>query len=308
MMTHSEPAQGGVLPNLIGIGAPKAATTYLARELGKHPDIYLVPSKELFLLSYGDRNLARAEYDAAFKGVQERYRLEFSTVYLSSTHALETARQFFSDQRFIVSLRNPVEQIQSHYWHLLRQNFGRWQTFDKPPSLLEALDLFPESLLEPALYGKYLDEWISAFGRDRFIILFYDDIKSDPGGVLAGICKRLDIPIRPDLLGVTKDPSTDTRKGVQPRSAMSHKLYTRLYKWTTVGPYQWLKMNFGVRRIDTLKESLHLRQVVQALFFRTGYPDIGQEGRILLTERVQKDLQHLASVIGDDRVLKWSKP
>ena len=35
-----------ILPNFIGIGAPKSGTTWLAKCLGEHPDVFMAPVKE----------------------------------------------------------------------------------------------------------------------------------------------------------------------------------------------------------------------------------------------------------------------
>lgn len=291
------------LPNLVGLGAPKAATTYLARELGKHPDIYVPASKEVYALWHPDAERCRADYAAVYAGVSAAYRVDFSTLYLSSENALRNAEMLPPDRKFIVSLRNPIQQVQSYYWHSLRQSFMQKHGLSEPLTMDKAIREFPKQILEPALYSKHLERWISKFGMESIIIVFYDDIKINPTDVLSQICRRLDLQPRPDLMGLSS--SSAPRRGVHPRSAFHYGIYSMLYSGIISGVYAPLKRQFGIHRVDSIKERLKLRQIAERLFFAPGYPEITEAEHRLLLEKFRPDVERLAELISEPRVLRW---
>ena len=77
-----------MLPNFIGIGAPKAGTTWLFKCLDEHPEVFVAAVKETSFFDYGTIEGRFAEYEAHFVG-SEGYPAvgEVSTRYLSSHRA-----------------------------------------------------------------------------------------------------------------------------------------------------------------------------------------------------------------------------
>ena len=76
-------------PNLIGIGAAKSGTTFLAGVLGRHPDIFMPPQKkELNALYYNDLDDRLDEYMEHFREAGEaKVRCDYSVRYLSEPNA-----------------------------------------------------------------------------------------------------------------------------------------------------------------------------------------------------------------------------
>src|SRR5262245_10285732 len=112
------------LPNFIGIGAPKAGTTWLAKCLGEHPDVFMPGAKELVFFDYGDFEHRLDDYQAHFQGVRSESAVgEFTTRYMASELPAPRIQRMIPGARLIACLRNPADQIYSHYWHLSRQNF-----------------------------------------------------------------------------------------------------------------------------------------------------------------------------------------
>ncbi|ETX05430.1 MAG: hypothetical protein ETSY2_22955 [Candidatus Entotheonella gemina] len=174
-----------MLPTFIGIGAPKAGTTWLYRCLREHPDVFMALVKETRFFDYGTIDGRMAEYHAHFTGSHGyAARGEFSTRYLTSYRAPERIQHYLPEIRLIVAVRNPMEQVYSHYWHLLRQNFHQWHPDRLPCSFETALDHYPDALLEPASYDKHLQRWRQHFHASQLLILFYDDICHQPRDVL----------------------------------------------------------------------------------------------------------------------------
>lgn len=285
-------------PNLLGIGAAKAGTTWLAGLLGAHPDIFMPPQKELNALHYGNLAARLDEYRAYFEGGEAHaVRCDFSVRYLNSPGAPAAAAQLAPDARILAVLRNPVDQIQSHYWHLRRQNFHEPSPVVPAPDLFEALARFPDRLLEPALYGAHMARWLALFPREQVFVLDHADLAPDRlAASMDRLCDFLGVG-RYDFTGAAEQASAgESRIGVQPRGGLLGALYSRLYVGVARGPYQWAKRTFGVQAVETLKRGLKLRQASEALFFKSGYPRLDPAGRQRLFERVADDVARLESL------------
>jgi hypothetical protein len=285
-------------PNLLGIGAAKAGTTWLAGLLGAHPDIFMPPQKELNALHYANLAGRLDEYQAYFAGGEgHAVRCDFSVRYLNSPQAPAAAAQLAPDARILAVLRNPVDQLQSHYWHLRRQNFHHHAPVDPAPDLFEALDRFGDRLLEPALYGKHLARWLEHFPREQLLVIDHADLAPDRlAASLDRLCGFLGIQPYDFSSAADQASAAESRVGVQPRGGLAGALYSRLYVGVTRGPYQWAKKAFGVQAMETLKRGLKLRQASEALFFKSGYPRLDAAERARLYELMAPDIAQLQSL------------
>lgn len=278
-------------PNLLGIGAAKAGTTSLAEAIARHPDVFMPPQKELNCLHYGDLDERLDEYANYFRdGQQARIRCDFSVRYLASPQAPAAAARLAPDSRILVILRNPVDQVQSHYWHLLRQNFHQPAAIADPPDLFAALERFPALLREPALYAKHLLRWLAHFPRSAFFVVDYEEVVRDQPGVLSRLYQFLDLPASDGAAA----PLAVRRRGVQPREGVLRWLYPRVYAALSGGSFQWLKRTVGVAQAERLKRALRLRESAEAIFFKTGYPRLDADGRRRLHGMFEDDIAALA--------------
>jgi hypothetical protein len=285
------------LPNLLCIGAAKAGTTWLANVLAHHPQIYMPPQKELNALHYRDLDRRLEEYMAYFDAAGARpVRCDFSVRYIDSDRAAEAAARLAPAAKLLAVLRNPVDQIQSHYWHLLRQNFHQAEPVWPAPELFEALERYPGLLLDPALYGKHLERWLEHFPRSSLMVIEHSELRRSPAPALARLCEFLEIAPFDFSAAAAATSATEGRAGVQPRGGGIGRLFPTIYVSIARGPYQWLKETIGVRRTETLKRALRLRQVSEAVFFKTGYPKLDAAGRKRLYEIVRGDLDRLAAL------------
>jgi len=284
-------------PNLICLGAAKAGTTALAAILGAHPDIFMPPQKELNALHYDDLDARRAEYRAYFRDAGDAaVRCDFSVRYLSSPNAPAAAARMAPDARLMVILRNPVDQIQSHYWHLRRQNFHQARPVHPAPGLFEALDLYPALLLEPAMYGRHLERWLALFPAERLLAIDHADLSRDLQGTLARICDFVGVDRFDFTAAADQTSARDGRAGVQPRTGLAGWLFPLLYVGLSRGPYSWLKRMVGVERTDRLKRLLRLREASEAVFFKSGYPRLDEGDRRRLRARFEEDRQRLEAL------------
>lgn len=284
-------------PNLLGIGAAKAGTTWFADVLATHPDIFVPPQKELNCLHYNDLDSRLQEYAAYFRGGEAaRVRCDFSVRYLASPNAPGAAARLVPDARILAILRNPLDQVQSFYWHLRRQNFNHPTPVRPAPDLFAALERFPHLLVEPALYAKHLTRWLSVFPAERFFVIDYQDATSALPETLRLLWDFLEITHPKEAVAGNQSATADGRRGVQPRGGLLGQVYPVLYSTVTRGPYQQLKRAIGVRRVEALKRALRLRQSAEAIFFKSGYPKLDVSGRKRLYEIFKDDIEALGEL------------
>ena len=109
------------LPNFLIVGVQKSGTTFLAKHLAKHSDVFFSKPKELFF--FNKRNICRDDllvYACTnFKdAVGKRLVGEGSTNYFHHEFAMKNIEQNLGVQtKIIVCLRNPAERALSHYLH-----------------------------------------------------------------------------------------------------------------------------------------------------------------------------------------------
>jgi hypothetical protein len=217
--------------------------------------------------------------------------------YLHSPRAPERIARLLPRVRLLVSLRNPVEQVYSHYWHLRRQNFHEYDRSLVPATFEGALQRYPERLVDPAYCGAALRRWFELFGRSQVHVILYDDIQARPDAVLSALYTfaGVDPAFRP--ASVDRHDS-DVRRGASPRSALHDRAHRFLYQQLARRLYYRIKLMVGVRRASSLAETLRARQVMQSVFYRDGYPPMTTRTRAMLVEQFGDEVRQLSQLIG----------
>lgn len=171
-------------PRFLGIGAQRAATTWIYEVLRAHPQTYLPDTKEIHFF---DEN-----YSKGLEWYLEHFREakpgsfggEITPNYLNQPDAAARIARDLPDVRLFAILREPVSRARSSY-ELLRHRFPN-QTFAeacRPGSYL--VDL--------GLYGKHLKRFYEFFEPSRIHIILYEDLTKDPHGALQGLYRFLGI-------------------------------------------------------------------------------------------------------------------
>lgn len=289
-----------MLPNLIGLGAPKAGTTWLFKCLQEHPEVFMAPRKETNFFHAETIEGRIGEYHEYFRGA-EGFRAvgEISVRYLHSPRAPERLKCMLPNARLFVSLRDPVDQVYSHYWHLHRQNFHEYDRSFVPSTFEEALERYQERLVAPAYCSLALARWLDYVDRSQLHIILFDDICARPASVLEELYTfaGVDGSFRPASM---KQVDSDVRRGVSPRSVFHDRAHRFLYQYLARRLYYRLKLTLGLQRALKLAESLRARQVMETLFYRDGYPSMRARTRAALRERFADEVQQLSGLIGRD--------
>lgn len=161
-------------PTFIGIGAQKAATSWLHGVLGNHPDVFVSEPKELdFFSYYFDRGYEWYERFFA-DGADKLHRGETSPSYLYNPTVAARARAYAPDLKVIAILRDPVSRAFSNHLHEIRKGH------------LRGSELFEDGLannpcyVEQGLYAKHLSVWFDVFPREQILVLLSEEIDKDP--------------------------------------------------------------------------------------------------------------------------------
>jgi len=291
-----------MLPTFIGIGAPKCATTWLHNCLDAHPDIFMADVKETNFFVFDTIEGRLDEYTAHFEAATDAGAIgELSVSYISSDVAPERVHRHVPNAQLFASLRNPIEQTYSYYWHLQRQNFHGWDMdlVNRIQSFEDALDLLPDLLLEPGFHYRNLQRWLEYFERSQLHILLLDDIKEDATAELSQLYEHtgVDSSFRPTSM---RSNGRSARRGTSPRGPFAEKTRQVLYHGLNRYVYHPLKRLVGQYSADRIKGALHLRRIMERLFRKEGYPDMHPDTRKRLRRVFEDDIQKLASFLDRD--------
>jgi len=290
-----------MLPTFIGIGVPKAGTTWLALNLRAHPEVHIPEMKETGFLHFdGLDERFPHEYEAYFDEACTGQAVgEITTTYFASECVPERVSQYLSEARLFVVLRNPIDQLYSHYWHLQRQNFHQWHRENQPNSFEEALDAYPDRLFKHAFYARHLERWLGHVDREQLLVLIHDNFKSDPQQVLASVYEH--VGVDPAFASEKIDAGgSSTRRGTSPRGPVAAWVHDVLYDVLNRKLYHPLKNLIGLQRADRIKGLLRVRPLMESLFRKKGYPDMKAATRRRLRERLRPEVRETEALIGRD--------
>ena len=291
-----------MFPTFLGIGAPKCATTWLYNCLDDHPEVFMSDVKETDFFVSRTAEDRLDEYRAHFKEASGIEAVgELSVWYIHSDVAPRQAHKCLPDIKLFASLRNPIDQTYSYYWHLQRQNFQGWwlERVDQIDSFEDALDVLPEKLLKPGCHHRNLQRWLQYYDRSQLHVLLLDDIKEDAGRELARLYDHIgvDPSFRPASM---QNTGRSARRGTSPRGPLVEWVRQRLYVGLNRYLYHPLKRAIGPHTADRIKEILRLRQIMERWFRKEGYPDMDPDTRDRLREVFEDDIQKLENFLSRD--------
>ncbi|MEO0511509.1 MAG: sulfotransferase domain-containing protein [Planctomycetota bacterium] len=159
-------------------GAMKAGTTSLFSYLASHPHVCpSTPKEPDFFLERHERRRRVEDYHELFEFDPARHRvaLDGSTSYTKAPHkpgVPERIRASGLTPRFIYLVRDPFARIESqfNYQHTARAD-GRLDA-DTP--------MTNDKFVNISDYASQLEPYRKRFGRERILVLDFDDLKKDP--------------------------------------------------------------------------------------------------------------------------------
>jgi len=179
------------IPNdayVIIIGAMKSGTTSLYDYLAKHPAICAASTKEpeFFSVRQSHRTNVNRYCDLwEFDSSRQRYALEASTGY--TKYPLEPGipkamYDYGIRPKFLYIVRNPFDRLVSHYWFMKKQDHA-WNE-----------RMTSDHLVDTSNYYLQLRQFCEYFPASSFLVMDFDELKSDPNALLRRIYSFLGLP------------------------------------------------------------------------------------------------------------------
>lgn len=292
------------VPNFLVIGAAKSGTTSLYHYLSQHPEVYMSPVKEPHFFAFegkkvhspspgseGGINLKSVTdeggYRALFGGASGEKALgEASTTYLYYPEAAARIKHHVPEAKLIAVLRDPAERAYSTFLALTL--IGREPLRDFSRALEaeeERMQAGWEHIWHYKNVGFYHDQisrYFELFGRDRVQVHLYEDLSTDPSGVMRDIFEFLEVD-----QGFAPDTSfRHGISGVSKNRFLSRMLRQRHPVKDALKPF------FPTALRQRLVSGLQRRVIVR--------PPFPKEERRRLVEAYTEDILRLQGLIGRD--------
>jgi len=184
--------------DFVGVGFSRCGTTWVAKCLADHPDVFVPAEKELYYYNNPDR-MARKPLSSFFPARTEGRLLgEYTPRYVIDRTALAHVRHAHPDALLLVSLRDPVERAISQY-NYFRHNMNKEDIEDFERALTGP---YRVDYVTKSLYADHLETLFGLVDRDEVHIMFTKDFDEDPVSVLETLYSKLgvDSTFRPAAL------------------------------------------------------------------------------------------------------------
>ena len=200
------------LPDFLLVGAAKSATSSLHYYLDQHPQITMASKKESWFFSFyrkpphfnspgvlSDVVSELDEYLKLYDGAADDHLLgDACPSYLYTYEdTINTIRELYSDEalarlKILISLREPVSRAYSQYYTFKRvveepldfEQAVKPETIDQRMS--QEWNIFYD-YLGFGMYSKQVEAFQRAFGKDRVLVLLYEDIHAD----IQKVCQQI---------------------------------------------------------------------------------------------------------------------
>ena len=206
------------LPNLVGVGTARSATTFLHGLLRKQPAVYATPVKETNYFGIASKKrMTLREYRMLFIGQDEQpFVAEITPAYLNLPGALEEMAATLEAPKIIVNLREPVARLISHFKFDAKKHglpdLGTYLEQAIDPGVDARPWIAPRRVLGLSVYAEALERLFDRFGRENCCLLAYEDVDPDGRRWLAQLSAFLGAELQP----LTPDPAFTNASAARP--------------------------------------------------------------------------------------------
>lgn len=167
--------------DVIGVGPPKTATTWIADVLRDHPQVYVPKEKELHYFNpvqhyhrdVVNRNSTQPEswyHDFFENAPSEVIWAEFTVSYFEFPECAERIFKYNPKAKIIISLREPVARAFSHYLFLKNKGVIGPESFE---------DYVEQDsyVFDVSMYAENLKKYLEVFPKDQILVLLHEDLR-----------------------------------------------------------------------------------------------------------------------------------
>ncbi len=322
----SPAAARGRPPDFFIVGNPKSGTTALYEMLRCHPQIYMPTLKEPHFLAAeehsGDsrpalpRPVASAmaaspnpalgalphtldEYLALFAAARPDQRAgEASPSYLRSPVAAARIAQLAPDARIVAILREPASFVCSLHMQYLRDHVEAERDLRRAIAQEEIVrdGRMVSRYSERVRYVEQLRRFHELFGRERVLVLIYDDFRADNDATVRRVLRFLEVD---DGVAI---PPLEANPTVRMRSVRLARL--TLAVRTGRGPLgRALNTSIGALTSERLRAAA-MRTVRRRVLYGAPQPP-DEELMAQLRRRFAPEVVALSEYLGRDLVTEW---
>ena len=291
------------------VGAPRCGTTALCRYLSKHPGICFSRPKETHYFArlssdWTPERLGPEYLERHFPHRLPEHRLlgEGSVSYLYAPQILERLIQLNPEARMIVLLRNPLQMLPSHHLRMLYILAEDVEDFTTAWSLQEARmrgehvpRTCPDARLlyyrDIASFGTHVERLYRIRGRERSLVLLFDDFAVDPLRVYRQVL---------DFLGVDYDGRTDFASKL-PSRRYRYRFLQRLL-WSPPKPVRGMLERALLRAKQKKRPGRRslLKRLARWNTIDASPAPLQPEFRARLVEELRDDVRRLGTLLGRD--------
>lgn len=245
-------------PNLFIIGASKCGTTSLWHMLKQHPDVFLSTPKEPLFFSFNNYQVNLDWYEKLFNKVKtEKFIGEASPIYSETTLIPELPQRihdYNSEAKIIYIVREPIDRLKSVWRQTL--STGHWQkpVYKKycdievpimPKDFIKAVYGYP-SYIEATKYWTNLNNYRKFFNDKNILLLFFEDLKTNPQNFYSKVCTFLNI--EPNIDATIFEKKNDSKGKTMERIFFAQLKQNKIVKYISEPFLKKNKLNLSFFR------------------------------------------------------------
>lgn len=199
-----------LMPDFLGIGAQRAGTTWVWKNLNRHPSVWTPSTKEKHFFDIRDKvppvpgfsgpTANKLRYGSYFLPGRLMGRTvgEVTPNYaLLDRKYIRKVHDWMPDVKLIYVLRDPLERMLSKAHKDFRNSMGIPFLEASEETKFQFFTL--REVIDHSRYGSVLENWLSSFGPDQLHVLFTEDIKETPETALRDLYEFLDLDPDPPI-------------------------------------------------------------------------------------------------------------
>ena len=171
-------------PNFFIVGTVKGGTTSLWEYLKINPGIFMSDVKEPKYFSPLWTQIAsvqikdRKKYLALFENSEDSIAIgEASPNYLSDPESAKLIHEQIPHAKIIISLRNPIERLYSHFFKDLRRRHfqGTFHEYLQKGIKKESKNIYCNIAIDMGIYTDKIKRFLDVFGQNQVKILIFEE-------------------------------------------------------------------------------------------------------------------------------------
>lgn len=293
--TTSSRQQQGWAPDFIGIGAEKAATTWLWANLNVHPSIEMSQPKELnfFNLQF---DKGHDWYGQHFRQTPNCLQGEISPWYMDDEQSAQRMVAACPNAQLLIMLRDPFERAFSHLLHDAQNAFGG--IADLTADQLQSLTCQSDDYVRRSCYTQCLIPFLQQFKRSQIDVQLYDDVKDQPLQTIQNVYRFLNV----DDSFVPDDCDQPVNKSQNYRSVVLHKVVSSVSQTAQAFPVTRDIMEW-IHRRTTWRE-----RAIEMLMVDSGRPTVSAVDVFSPEQlnRMVEDTKRLSSILDIEIPDHWA--